>query len=205
MFTISIDAHWLIVDSLDGVPTEPSSPGRAVKLNVAQRASVLVCPDGSTVPGAPAWIRAAMDQDVFAEPSADPVVLAVLQYGTPTAAPRALPTTQEQPYPPSQLLGGSDPGTVDPYTGIVPRGRLPSPPATRTINLDLASFGTPTGCENCTQYMHFNGISMMLPQDSDTTLPSLLEGYLRVARCQPTTTTGPTQFLCPRAPWWTSL
>lgn len=79
-----------------------SKPLRFVELNTGQRVSVLVCPDpaapGGYRPGAPAWVRAHMIQEVFPSPAPSPTVLGVLQYSGPTARPHTLPTTQPYEY-----------------------------------------------------------------------------------------------------------
>lgn len=178
-FLFSVDRHRLIVVSLDGLTVQPSQPIRGVVLNAGQRMGVLVCPDGPRrrlADWGPAWVRAHMIQSVFASPSPDPTVLGVLQYGKRTARPRRLPDTQPAELPPSEVLGDTKAAGLDPYL-LQPVSRQIPPEPTQEMQLVIDFYNDP--CPNCTNWAHFNNISMQLPASGGNPgMPSMLESLL---------------------------
>lgn len=178
-FQFSVDNHRLIVVSLDGLTVQPSQPLRGVVLNAGQRVGVLVCPDGPRrrlADWQPAWVRAHMIQSVFASDSPDPTVLGVLQYGRRTSRPRRLPTTQPTELKLSEVMGDTAAAGVDPYL-LRPLSPQEPPEPTQEMQLVIDFYNDP--CANCTNWAHFNNISMQLPDGGGSPgTPSMVESLL---------------------------
>lgn len=81
-FQFAVDGHHMRVVALDAQPTVPSELVKVIDLNAGQRVSVELCPDNGTdtSAGNTYWVRAFMEQSVFAQDSPDPLVLAILEY-----------------------------------------------------------------------------------------------------------------------------
>ncbi|PRW33210.1 multicopper oxidase [Chlorella sorokiniana] len=197
-FTVRIDGHRMMVMALDGLPVNVSQPLRAIRINAGQRVTVAVCPDASHPAGKPAWIRAEMEQFVFATDAQYPLVLGVLQYGELTAQPRQLPTTKPDAVVPSQLLASGVAGAVSEYS-LKPVSWESPPAATERLLLNLSMYNDPD-----TNWAHFSpggNISMSIPpKNGGRAVPSIVQALLGRTPLPPNSNFGyNTYFLKPGA------
>ncbi|KAI5778322.1 multicopper oxidase-domain-containing protein [Geopyxis carbonaria] len=149
-FDISLDTLPLTLLAIDGTPVDPASAGQfnTLRINVAQRYDVAV-----TAPAEPVWMRAKMLAHCFA---AIPPTLALEARGI--IAPPNAARERAGPEPKSQPWGGErGKKCVDMnLTSVVPRQRVPAPPATRVLhlrtNFEIGAYKLSRGFINATSW-----------------------------------------------------